>query len=76
VDPNGPAGKAGLKPGDLITQFGGKQIDSGPSRSAPDPAPQTPARLDVPGTGVGCARRRGWTCRAPWAGCARRRGWV
>ncbi|MFF5807849.1 S1C family serine protease [Streptomyces sp. NPDC012746] len=31
VDPNGPAGKAGLKPGDLITQFGGKQIDSGPS---------------------------------------------
>ncbi|MCJ1678758.1 trypsin-like peptidase domain-containing protein [Streptomyces sp. APSN-46.1] len=31
VDPNGPAGKAGLKPGDLIIQFGGKQIDSGPS---------------------------------------------
>ncbi|MGG8405198.1 S1C family serine protease, partial [Streptomyces sp. 12297] len=31
VDPNGPAGKAGLKPGDVITQFGGKPIDSGPT---------------------------------------------
>lgn len=31
VDPNGPAGKAGLKPGDIITQFGGKPIDSGPT---------------------------------------------
>ncbi|MBT2454035.1 S1C family serine protease [Streptomyces sp. ISL-86] len=31
VDPNGPAGKAGLKPGDVITQFGGKAIDSGPT---------------------------------------------
>ncbi|GHI88513.1 S1C family serine protease [Streptomyces xanthophaeus] len=31
VDPNGPAGKAGLKPGDLITEFGGKPVDSGPS---------------------------------------------
>lgn len=31
VDPNGPAGKAGLKPGDIITEFGGKPIDSGPT---------------------------------------------
>ncbi|MFJ8210095.1 S1C family serine protease [Streptomyces sp. NPDC096033] len=31
VDPNGPAGKAGLKPGDVITEFGGKQVDSGPT---------------------------------------------
>lgn len=31
VDPNGPAGKAGLKPGDVITQFGDKPIDSGPT---------------------------------------------
>ncbi|MCY0942635.1 S1C family serine protease [Streptomyces antarcticus] len=31
VDPNGPAGKAGLKPGDLITEFGGKPVDSGPT---------------------------------------------
>ncbi|MFJ7207770.1 S1C family serine protease [Streptomyces sp. NPDC098789] len=31
VDPAGPAGKAGLKPGDVITQFGDKTIDSGPT---------------------------------------------
>ncbi|MFF3214600.1 S1C family serine protease [Streptomyces sp. NPDC002886] len=31
VDPSGPAGKAGLKPGDVITEFGGKPIDSGPT---------------------------------------------
>ncbi|MCB5182567.1 S1C family serine protease, partial [Streptomyces antimicrobicus] len=31
VDPNGPAGKAGLRPGDVITEFGGKPIDSGPT---------------------------------------------
>ncbi|MET9851354.1 trypsin-like peptidase domain-containing protein [Streptomyces sp. NPDC006450] len=31
VDPNGPAGKAGLKPGDIITELGGKPIDSGPT---------------------------------------------
>ncbi|MFJ6778434.1 S1C family serine protease [Streptomyces yangpuensis] len=31
VDPNGPAGKAGLKPGDVITDFGGKPVDSGPT---------------------------------------------
>ncbi|MET9695539.1 trypsin-like peptidase domain-containing protein [Streptomyces sp. NPDC006529] len=31
VDPAGPAGKAGLKPGDVITQFGDKPIDSGPT---------------------------------------------
>ncbi len=31
VDPNGPAGKAGLKPGDIITEFGGKPVDSGPT---------------------------------------------
>ncbi|MFI5616127.1 S1C family serine protease [Streptomyces sp. NPDC051567] len=31
VDPNGPAGKAGLKPGDVITELGGKPIDSGPT---------------------------------------------
>ncbi|OKK18187.1 protease [Streptomyces sp. CB00455] len=31
VDPNGPAGKAGLKPGDVITEFGGKPVDSGPT---------------------------------------------
>ncbi|MFD8142398.1 S1C family serine protease [Streptomyces sp. NPDC059708] len=31
VDPNGPAGKAGLKPGDIITEFGGRQVDSGPT---------------------------------------------
>ncbi|WP_327305819.1 trypsin-like peptidase domain-containing protein [Streptomyces sp. NBC_01298] len=31
VEPNGPAGKAGLKPGDVITEFGGKPIDSGPT---------------------------------------------
>ncbi|MFF5701606.1 S1C family serine protease [Streptomyces sp. NPDC012794] len=29
VDPNGPAGKAGLKPGDIITEFGGRPVDSG-----------------------------------------------
>ncbi|MEV7674240.1 trypsin-like peptidase domain-containing protein [Streptomyces sp. NPDC088752] len=31
VTPNGPAAKAGLKPGDVITVFGGHQIDSGPT---------------------------------------------
>ncbi|MFJ6797436.1 S1C family serine protease [Streptomyces sp. NPDC091268] len=31
VDPNGPAGKAGLKPGDIITELGGRPIDSGPT---------------------------------------------
>ncbi|MER5727580.1 trypsin-like peptidase domain-containing protein [Streptomyces sp. NPDC002138] len=31
VDPAGPAGKAGLKPGDVITQLGDKTIDSGPT---------------------------------------------
>ncbi|MCX5196348.1 trypsin-like peptidase domain-containing protein [Streptomyces sp. NBC_00249] len=31
VDPNGPAGKAGLKPGDVITEFGGRSVDSGPT---------------------------------------------
>ncbi|MFJ7129288.1 S1C family serine protease [Streptomyces sp. NPDC098101] len=31
VTPNGPAAKAGLKPGDVITGFGGHQIDSGPT---------------------------------------------
>ncbi|WP_327414942.1 S1C family serine protease [Streptomyces sp. NBC_01233] len=31
VDPNGPAGKAGLKPGDVITEFGGRPVDSGPT---------------------------------------------
>ncbi len=34
VTPNGPAAKAGLKPGDVITGFGGHQIDSGPPSSA------------------------------------------
>ncbi|NWF26735.1 trypsin-like peptidase domain-containing protein [Streptomyces sp. PKU-EA00015] len=31
VTPNGPAAKAGLKPGDVITGFGDKAIDSGPT---------------------------------------------
>ncbi|MFD0720437.1 S1C family serine protease [Streptomyces globosus] len=31
VDPNGPAGKAGLRPGDIITRFGDRPIDSGPT---------------------------------------------
>ncbi|MEU3300952.1 MULTISPECIES: S1C family serine protease [unclassified Streptomyces] len=31
ITPNGPAAKAGLKPGDVITKFNGKPIDSGPT---------------------------------------------
>lgn len=31
VSANGPAAKAGFKPGDIITKFNGKPIDSGPT---------------------------------------------
>ncbi|MFD0371682.1 S1C family serine protease [Streptomyces sp. NPDC059071] len=31
ITPNGPAAKAGLKPGDVITAFDDRQIDSGPT---------------------------------------------
>jgi len=31
VTPGGPADQAGLKPGDIITEFGGVHIDSGPT---------------------------------------------
>ncbi|MGV9313560.1 S1C family serine protease [Streptomyces sp. NPDC003691] len=31
VPPTGPAAKAGLKPGDVITAFNGKPVDSGPT---------------------------------------------
>ena len=31
ITPGGPADKAGLKPGDIITEFGGVSVDSGPT---------------------------------------------